>query len=287
MRPATHKLGTSEGVNRLKRVSRTPHRRSPADRQVVALWALVLAGASGAGAQVVVGAGSTVGLGTGALVQGCADLVVAGTLRLDQGQLSGVDSIAVTAGGQLDGGAGSLSWSGGWTDLGAFLPGTSSAVWADGCGVMTATANAANEQFYALSLLTATGRVIRFTSGQSTSIAAALTLTGTAGNRLRIRSTLPAEQAFLDLMPGATQSLYAVDVADNHAIGQLLGPGPAASYASIKGANSQGWFELAATEVPVASTAGLVLLTLGLALAASAVLRRSRANTGGASGRHA
>jgi hypothetical protein len=222
-------------------------------------------------AQVVVGAGSSVDLGTGTLAAGCGDLQVAGAMNLAQGQMQGVRALSIAAGGLLDGGSGSLSWSGDWTDLGQFQPGTSSASWVDGCGVSTATANAVDEQFHALALSTATGRELRFTSGQTTTVSAAFSATGTPGNRLRIRGTTAGAAAFLALPPGATQSLSAVDVEGNHATGQPLGfPGPAADYGSIKGSNSAGWFELAPSlvEIPTVSTLGVALLACALAVAA-------------------
>lgn len=264
--------------------------RSPQDRsQSRRSWraavlflgcAAAVAIAAPVAAQVVVGAGSSVDLGTGTLSAGCGDLQVAGTLQLTQGQAQGVRAVSITAGGVLDGGSGNLSWSGDWTDLGQLQAGTSSAAWVDGCGVTSATANAASEQFHALALSTATGREIRFTSGQTTAVATAFSASGAPGNLLRIRSTTPGAAAFLAVAPGATQSLAAIDVADNHATGQPLGfPGPASNYGSLKGSNSNGWFELAAVvAIPALSALGLALLAValaGLAWRRLAFLRRT------------
>ncbi len=223
------------------------------------------------------GAGSAVDLGTGSLSAGCGDLQVSGSLHLTLGQAQGVRAVSIAPGGLLDGGSASLSWSGDWTDLGQFQPGTSSAAWIDGCGVASATANAANEQFHSLNLSTTTGREIRFTSGQTTTVTAAFGATGAPGSRLLIRSTAPGAAAFLAVAPGATQSLSAVDVADNHATGQPLGfPGPAANYGSIKGSNSDGWFELRTiAPIPAVSALGLALLAAALAGVAWRFLRRT------------
>ncbi|MGH3579956.1 MAG: hypothetical protein ACRERC_12435 [Candidatus Binatia bacterium] len=220
--------------------------------------------------QVVVGAGSTLAIGSGAMDHGCADLAVAGTLRLGSGQAFGIGALSIGAGALLAGEAGALSWSGDWSNAGQFQAGTSSASWVDGCGAMLATMQG-TQQFHTLIVLTDSGREVRFASGQTTQVAVALTLGGSPGQPLLIRSTTAGSPAFLDLLPGATQFVSAVDVADNFAVGQPIGaPGPASNYDSIKGSESNGWFERAATveQVPATSMLGLLLATAALMLAA-------------------
>src|SRR5262245_19412502 len=114
--------------------------------------AILLGGVvTAASADVLVGSGSSVDLGTGTVEQGCGDLAVAGTVALSQGTLSGVRSLSIVAGGQLQGGAGEISWSGVWSDSGQFLAGLSTARSIDGCGMGLATIGT-GETFHALAL---------------------------------------------------------------------------------------------------------------------------------------
>jgi hypothetical protein len=243
-------------------------------------WVVTSAIAVCASAQVEVGAGSTLDLGTGTLEQGCSDLVVAGTVSLSMGELSGIGSLSIAPGGLLEGDAGQISWSGDWDDAGQLAAGSSTASWVDGCGVATSTMSA-GEAFHSLALLTSQGREVRFGSGQVTTVEQSFTAAGAPGGLLRIRSTTPGSAAQLGLGASATQSVSDVDVADNHAAPRTLGfPGPAADYGSVKGPNSLGWFELGeggAPEIPALSSAALVLLAAALALAALGQIARGSA----------
>ncbi len=219
-------------------------------------------------AQMDIGAGSTLDLGTGTLDLGCVDLGIAGTMHLSQGGISGIRSVSIQSAGQLGADAGSLAWSGDWTDGGQFVAGSSTASSVDGCGTTSSTFNA-GESFYSLSLQSAQGREVLFTTGLTTNVAANFSAIGVAGQPLRIRSTLPGGAATLALAPAATQSVFAVDVADNHASPQPIAPGPASNYSSIKESDSDGWFESAAVAaIPALSTTGLILIAAGLVLVA-------------------
>lgn len=218
-------------------------------------------------AQMDIGAGSTLDLGTGTLDLGCVDLGIAGTMHLSQGGISGIRSVSIQSAGQLGADAGSLAWSGDWTDGGQFVAGSSTASSVDGCGTTSSTFHA-GESFYGLSLQSAQGRDVRFATGLTTNVAASFTASGVAGQPLRIRSTIPGGAAILTLAPGATQSVFAVDVADSHA-SPPIAPGPASNYSSIKESDSDGWFESAAVAaIPALSTTGLILIAAGLALVA-------------------
>jgi hypothetical protein len=220
-------------------------------------------------AQVTVGAGSTFDIGSATVHYGCSDVVVAGTLQLSDGALTGVRSVSIGSGGVLEGDSGSLSWSGDWTDLGDYAEGTSSASLVDGCGVTVSTVND-GETFHALSLTSTQGREIRFASGETTSVVQSFVATGTAAQRLRIRSTTAGSAAITSLAAGTTQNVFAVDVADNVATPTVIAPGPPASYSSVKGSNSDGWFALAASvaAIPLFSTLGLIGAAVALGLAA-------------------
>ena len=218
--------------------------------------------------QIEVGAGATLDLGTGGIDAGCQDVFVTGTLLVSQGSLAGVRSISIASAGQFAGGAGAIAWSGDWTNGGVFAAGTSSASSVDGCG-RTMSVFTTGNTFHGLSLQSGSGREIRFASGQTTTVQSSFAATGLAGNRLRIRSTIAGSAATTALLPVATQSIVAVDVADNHASPQAIAPGPASNYQSIKGSNSAGWFEIGSpADIPTLSVAGLALVAAALALAA-------------------
>ena len=218
--------------------------------------------------QIEVGAGATLDLGTGGLDAACQDLSIAGNLLVSQGSLSGVRSISIGGAGQFTGGQGTISWSGDWTNDGVFDAGTSTASSVDGCG-RSMSAFTTGDDFFGLSLQSGTGREIRFPSGQTTSVQGSFAGAGLAANRLRIRST-SGSAAITALAPTATQSVFAVDVADNHAAPRAIAPGPASGYQSIKGPNSDGWFGLDSlpAAIPALSFTGLALLAAALALGA-------------------
>jgi hypothetical protein len=218
--------------------------------------------------QIEVGAGATLDLGSGSLDAGCQDLSVAGNLLVVQGSVSGVRSLSIIAGGQLGGGAGTISWSGDWTNNGMFDAGTSTASSVDGCGRAMSTFTT-GDTFSRLSLQSGVGREIRFPSGRTTMVQRSFVAAGLAANRLLIRSTTAGSAATTALGPAATQSVFAVDVADNHGAPEAIAPGPASSYQSVKGPNSEGWFDLAsAAGIPALSVTGLALLAAALAVAA-------------------
>jgi hypothetical protein len=194
-------------------------------------------------------------------------------MRVSQGALSGVRSLSIQAGGQLAANSGTLAWSGDWADAGQFDAGTSSASWVDRCGASVSTFSAA-EAFHAFSLESAQGREIRFANGKTITVGQSFMATGVPARPLRIRSTVAGGAAFLAIAPTATQSVSAVDVADNHASPRLIAPGPAANYQSIKGTNSDGWFEVASAQIPALS--GAVLALVAAALAFTALLRLSK-----------
>jgi hypothetical protein len=60
----------------------------------------------------LIGAGGTVSLGNGTISLGCTDLIVAGTLDFQQGTYLAVRNVAVLPGGVVNGGTGSLTYSG-------------------------------------------------------------------------------------------------------------------------------------------------------------------------------
>lgn len=196
-----------------------------------------------------VGAGSTVSMGTGTLTLACDDLVIQAT-------------------GTLLGQQGTISLAGDWIQNGAFTPGTSTVVFVDGC-IPNQSAISGNSAFHNLSGITSLGKELDFAAGSTQTIQNFLQLTGAAGNLLLVRSSSPGVAAFLNLLPGAGQLIDYVNVQDNHAVGQPIGPGPPPDFNSVKLSNSNGWFELAGggpAPAPALSGFGLLIAALALLL---------------------
>jgi Protein of unknown function (DUF1566) len=204
-------------------------------------WLVLALVATPAPAQVTVPAGTVLNLGGATLNAACADINVAGSLAMGSGQLAGARDVVVAGGGALDGGSGSVGLSGNFSQSGNFVGGTGAVQIVDGCATSTSTFTGTSS-FYGFSTATATGRSLVFPAGQTQSVAHALSLTGIAGALVTIRSSSAGAAANFALAGGATQTIDYVDVADNHAAVQPIAPGPAASFHSVKGSNSNGWF---------------------------------------------
>jgi len=198
--------------------------------------------AAPAAAQIAVPAGTALSLGGATLDVACADVSVAGTLATGTGQLAGARDVVVAGGGTLDGGSGVVALSRNFTQSGTFTSGTGAVQVNDGCASTISTFTGATA-FYGFSATTAIGRSLVFPAAQTQTVAHALTLTGAAGAIVTIRSSSAGAAGNLALAGGAAQSIDYVDVADNHATVQTIGPGPAASFHSVKGSNSNGWFQ--------------------------------------------
>jgi len=210
-----------------------------------------------------VGAGSTVQLGDALLALGCNDL-------------------HIEPAGMLQAQASTIQLAGNWDNRGTFDPGTGTVRVEDGCSVPEMSDVGGSNTFFDLVVTTSTGKKVRFQAGGTQTILDHLTLMGAPGNLLMIRSTMPGEQAFLNLAQTGSQQIDYVDVADNGATGRLLAPGPAATHHSIDSGNTTGWFFTFAGAVPVVSGLGLaalVLLLLGVGIRQYA--------SGGVRGRHA
>lgn len=229
-------------------------------------------------AQITVGAGSTLALGSGTLNGGCADVAVTGTMALANGALSGARNLSVSADGLLDAGSGAIGISGDFSRFGTFIAGTSSVVSSDGCGSASTTLSGSSE-FYDFAATTASGRSLIFPPALAQSVVHALNLSGSAGNPLAIRSTSVGQAGLLDLAANGSQVIAYVDVKDNHASGQPLAPGTPASFHSIDSGNSNGWFLNAiatmatAVPAPLLGTEGLILMSLFAGLIAMRRLR--------------
>lgn len=241
-------------------------------RFVLALF-LGLAWFAPLSAQVHVPAGASLDLAGGRIDFGGRALSVEGELALGAGRLDGLDDFRVLAGGSADLGSGIVRLAGDWENRGALIAGTSLVDFIDGVGdsfVLGAT------EFANLRVATALGKRIRLESGRTQRVTGALTLTGT-GVPLRIDSTLPPAVAYLDLLPGGTQSISNVAVWDVHAIGQRLAPTQTNQGGN---ANTSGWFGFGVVSDPavIPTTSPLALTLLALLVIALALARRNTSN---------
>lgn len=214
-------------------------------------------GAVAAHAGVVIGPGASVSTGSGQIELGCADAEIAGNLS---GSLAGARSITFHSGAVAAGAL--LSLSGNWINNG---PTALDALveWPDGCGV-TESSMLGSSDLRSLTIISQTGREIRFDINGEQRIGNSLRLSGTPATPVRLRSTVAGSFAQLSLDPGATQLIDSVDVAnlDSNA-GQSIAPGRPIDFNSVQSGPVRNWFTLPAIAVPtlgMASTALLILI---------------------------
>lgn len=230
----------------------------------VSMCLLLSTGADGA---ITVPAGGSLSLAGGAMDLGCTDITVAGNLQVGSAAITNVRNVAIQAGtspdGTLDGGSGSITLAGNWSNSGTFIPGTSSVFFVDNFGCAPSSTLSGNTTFYNLSLISNLGKVYTFTSGATQTVLHALTIQGTPANPIQIASSTPGSPSFINLAPGGTQNIANVGVSDNWATGQPLAP--LLSNAGGAG-NSLGWFGIPLNiSVPVLGAGGIGLLALILA----------------------
>jgi hypothetical protein len=220
---------------------------------------------------IIVPAGGSFSLAGGAMDLGCTDVIVAGNLQIGSALVTNVRNVTIQAGtppdGTLDGGSGSITLAGNWSNSGTFIPGTSSVFFVDNPGCATSSTLSGDTTFYNLSLVSSLGEVYTLTPGDTQTILNALTIQGTLANPIQITSGVPGSPGFIDLAPGGTQNVSHVGVSDNWATVQALAP-----VLTNEGGtgNSRGWFGIPlllniAMPVPALGPGGIGLLALILA----------------------
>ncbi len=209
-------------------------------------------------ATLSVGNGSTFNAGSGTLAMNCGDINVAGTLNGGTALFENSRHSTIDPGGLINGNAATFEVMGDWTNNGSFNPGTSTVNFLDGCGLSDATVSG-DSTFYDLNIVTGSGKTYFFEVGATQTILNFLTVLGAPGNDLIIRSTMPNEVAFTLLFGGHVVEY--VDVQDNSAIGNIIGPAPAPEFNSIKGPKSDGWF-IPGVPIPTLSVWGMLLFVL-------------------------
>jgi len=222
-----------------------------------------------------VGAGSTVSFADATVRAGCADLAVAGTLDAGGSTAAGFGNLVVTGTGTLLGGSSTLGLSGTFATpaVSAFTAGTGTVSFVDDCPAPF-SAILGDTAFASLSVVTASGREHRFEAGKLQIVDGTLTLSGSAGKLLKVRSTVPGTRAVLKAHP--SQSVSYVDAMDNRAVGAEVAPGPASTYHSVDSGNLVRWFAAGEeiNSVPALSTWGSIAFALALAAGGFFAVRR-------------
>jgi hypothetical protein len=190
---------------------------------------------------ITVPSGATLSLGNGQINLFCGDLVVEGQVFIDSGAATGIRDVEIM-GGTLTGGSGTLSLARDWLNAGSFNAATGAVGLGDGCGA-SSSALIGDTDFFEFSTTSTSGKVLLIEAGSSQTFASSLSLEGDPADRLLIRSSVPGQQAFFSLDTGGSQTIWAVDVRDNNALGgQALAPGSPGVFSSVDSGNNDNWF---------------------------------------------
>jgi hypothetical protein len=215
-------------------------------------------------ADLVVPAGAQYSLSTGNVDLACTDIVVAGTLHLGAGTAVNVRNVAIQPGGLIDGGSGSLSLGGNWTNAGSFTSGTSTVAFRDICSVTTATLSGSNT-FFSASFVSTTGKSYVLAAEQAQAVNSVLEIAGTSAQPIQLRSSAAHSVASLNLQTGGTQLIQHVGITDVWATGQWLAPGLVNEGG---GGNASRWFGTVGSSTPIPTLADSWLIALMAMLAA-------------------
>lgn len=228
---------------------------------------LLAAFATPALAQVVVPSGAAFSLGGGSLDLGNTSLQVGGSFAVGSGNVQNVDSVSILAGGTLDGGSGTLTLFGDWSNAGTFTAGTGTVNFVDGS--VTQSNVSGNSTFDNASFVSTNGKNYVFAVGTTQSVSGLLTILGTSMQGIQFRSSTPGQVANIDLLGGGSQNIDFVGVSDVHATGQPLAPTKTNDGGT---GNATGWFGAAvgASTAPTPALSDFALLLLALLIAAFA-----------------
>ena len=205
-------------------------------------------------AQISVPPGGNYDVPTGATVDlACTGLDIQGALTVGAGELDQITTVGIAAGGSINGGSGTLSLSGDWNNAGTFVPGTSTVVLTDGCGLTSSTLSGTTV-FNNLTLTSTTGHTFVIPTGSNIVVTGTLTLQGTNGQPIQVVSA--GGSSVIALGPGASVVSNFANVAGNVQIGN-----------GVPGTNT----------IPTLSEWARMLLTLLIAGIAVHSLRRFRA----------
>lgn len=179
--------------------------------------AAALLWSAAATAQVTVPAGGSVSVPPGGAVDlACTGLLVNGSFQLGSGQVDNAAGVTINAGGNVDGGTGTLNVSGDWSNGGSFVPGTGTVAFGDACtsGPVSFTGPTT---FHNLTL--DGGRTYTVPAGATLVVTGVLRLDGTLADPVTLVSSDPGRTAFIRLGPQAQVVRTFADVASNVQIG--------------------------------------------------------------------
>ena len=177
--------------------------------RLAALLGLLMAAPAWADMEVPAGTFSNTGGGVFDLAN--TDLLVAGTLGVDDGQIINVRNVVIQPGGVINGGTGAISLSGNWSNSGSFAAGAGSVNFVDSpTGPPSATISG-NTSFSTVNFTSALGKTYTFAAGSSQQISNLLTIRGTAALPVALVSSMPGQFAFLNLGGNQQISNLAVD----------------------------------------------------------------------------
>ncbi len=188
------------------------------------------------------------------------------------GHAAGARNVSILTGGSLN--TDQLSFSGDWANSGQIeVPGL--VQWLDGCDVSD-TQMTGTTAFSALEISTTSGRTVHLQANATQHVTDSLTLQGTSGALLMLRSTDPGQHAGLTMDPGGSQSVAFVDVADmDSSGGETMAPGSPDLHNSVDSGNNLNWFQEFLSAIPI-STLGLVGTMLLILLISLMGLGRAR-----------
>ena len=145
--------------------------------------------------------------GGGVFDLGCSDLLVAGTLSLDAGQIINVRHVNIQAGGVINGNAGLISLSGNWSNAGSFAAGASTVNFVDNTACAASATVSGNTAFNNVNFTSTTGKTYTFAAGTTQQVLGLLTVSGTSTVPIVFVSSTPGQFASINLSVGGAQSI--------------------------------------------------------------------------------
>lgn len=220
-------------------------------------------------ADLVIPSGGSYALNGGTTDLGCTDVVVAGTLQIDSGSMTGVRNVNIQPGGSVTVTTGTLSLSGDWSSAGSFAGGSGLVSFVDlaGCAVSGGTISG-NTTFARLSFVSSIGKTYQLVSGSTQTITQQFIVQGAPGLPLVLRGATPGQPAFLSLL-GAQSSAH-FGAADLRATGLWIAPNQTNA---INGSGVARIFGDPNLPIPTLPLGALALLALALATVARVRLR--------------
>lgn len=235
---------------------------------LAALVSLLIAVPAWAAMEVPAGTASNISGGVFDLA--CSDLVVAGTLGVDNGQINNVRNVVIQPGGVINGNIGLISLSGDWSNGGSFAAGTGTVNFVDSPTCASSATLSGNTAFSTVNFTSTLGKTYTFAADSSQQISGLLTIRGTTQLPIVIVSSVPGQSASINL--SGNQQISNVAVNGLAATGVWLA---AKQINRDPTGAALGWFGDGLI-VPSLSTVALALLSLTLMLTGLWVRRKLR-----------